>query len=55
MKAQNPGTFFMMVKSSELEQSIMSMKVIYSVEKIKGAKAKPGNRGLLEYQLLNSQ
>lgn len=31
------------------------MKVMFNPQKIKGSKIKPGNRGVLEYQLLNSQ
>ena len=32
----------------------MAIKAEYSAEKMKGSIAKPGNKGILEYQLLDS-
>ena len=44
-----------MFKSPETEGSVLSIKVTHSAEKSKGNKVKAGNKGILEYQLLNSQ
>ena len=37
------------------QSSVMSVQVFHSTQKIKGNKAKPGNKGILEYELKNSQ
>ncbi len=54
VKANAVGTLYMNIKSEQEDDSLMSIKVEYSPQKIKSASTKAGNRGVLEYQLLDS-
>lgn len=44
----------MNIKSEDDDDSLISIKADFSQEKIKGTVVKAGNRGVLEYQLLDS-
>ena len=48
------GTLYINIKSDEEYDSLMAIRAEYSADKIKGSVEKPGNKGILEYQLLDS-
>jgi hypothetical protein len=42
------------IKSEEEDDSLVSVKAEYSAEKMKSVSTKPGNKGIIDYQLLDS-
>jgi hypothetical protein len=54
LKVNASSGLYIKVKSSDTEKTLMSIKAAFSQQKIKGSKAKPGDKGLIQYQLLDS-
>lgn len=54
IKVKEIGTLYINIKSDDEYDSLMAIRAEYSPEKIKGSIEKPGNKGILEYQLLDS-
>lgn len=54
IKAKEPGAVYIKVRSPDDDTSLMSIKAIFSPNKIKSSKSKPGDKGLIQYQLLDS-
>ena len=54
LKVNASSGLYIKVKSSETEKTLMSIKAAFSQQKMKSSKAKPGDKGLIQYQLLDS-
>lgn len=54
IKASKIGTLYMQMNSTD-DNGLFSMKAVYSPTKITTGKMKPGNNGIIEYQVVNSQ
>lgn len=54
LKVKKGHGLYIKIRSSENESTVMSIKGIFSASKMKVGGAKPGDKGLLQYQLLSS-
>lgn len=54
LKVKADSALYIKVRSSELEKTVMAIRATFSHDKIKVERAKPGDKGLIQYQLLDS-
>ena len=54
LKVKDSGSAYIKVKSSEDDDSLLTVKAVYKWVKSKEQKTKPGNKGLVEYRMLDS-
>jgi hypothetical protein len=54
IKVKNPGGVYFKVRSDDDESSLMTIKATFSPGKISATRPKPGEKGLVKYQLLDS-
>lgn len=55
IKIKKAGNVYLKIKSPDNDKSLLVVNAVYSFDKFKDIKIKPGEKGLIEYQLLNSQ
>ena len=55
IKTKESGSAYIKVKAPEEDDSLLTVKATYSLMKNKVEKAKPGNKGLVEYKILTSE
>ena len=55
IKTENRGSAYVKVKSPEDDDSLLTVKATFSYVKNKAEKAKAGNKGLVEYRMLDMQ
>jgi hypothetical protein len=54
IKVKQPGGVYMKLRSPQDDTTLMSVKATFSPNKIQASKSKPGDKGLIQYQLLDS-
>lgn len=54
LKASQPGAVYIKLRSPDDDTTLISVKAIFSPNKITPRKSKPGDKGLIQYQLLDS-
>jgi len=54
LKVKSSSGLYIKVKSSDSERTLMSIKAVFSQQKMKSSRTKPGEKGLIQYQLLDS-
>ena len=54
IKVKRGNVLYIKIKSSPNEQTVMSIKGVFSNTKIKTAKKQAGGQGLVQYQLIDS-
>lgn len=54
IKVKEQGGVYIKLRSPNDDASLMSVKAIFSANKIVSNKSKPGDKGLIQYQLLDS-
>jgi hypothetical protein len=48
------GSVYLKVRSPDDDRSLMTVKALFNPNKINPSRAKPGDKGLIKYQLLDS-
>ena len=54
LKAKTPGAVYIKIRSPDDDSTLMTIKATFSPNKITPSKSKPGDKGLVQYQLLDS-
>lgn len=54
IKVKVPGALYVKLRSPDDDSSLMSVKATFSPSKIQASKSKAGDKGLIQYQLLDS-
>jgi hypothetical protein len=54
LKVKQPGGVYIKLRSPDDDSTLMSVKAVFSPNKIQPSKSKPGDKGLIQYQLLDS-
>jgi hypothetical protein len=54
LKVKQPGGVYLKIRSPDDDTTLMSIKATFSPSKIQASKSKPGDKGLIQYQLLDS-
>lgn len=54
LKVKQGNSLYIKIRSTEQDPTVMTIKAAFSSNKLKSGRARPGDKGNLQYQLLDS-
>jgi hypothetical protein len=54
IKVKEAGGVYLKIRSTDFDRTLMVIKATFSPNKIVSSRSKPGDKGLIQYQILDS-